>query len=80
MTDWIPVKDRLPPISENIWLSGCDIFTFVTIGVRETGGRHRGFERWSDSLNCDIDGNHNEVFGVTHWMPFEMPEPPANVG
>jgi len=75
MSDWIRREERLPAIDDQVWVGGYDVFPYVTVGILGTPNRDGG-ENWEDEFGCDNDGNREELYGVTHWMPFEMPDPP----
>ncbi len=83
-TEWIRCEDRLPDIEEewedieDVWVAGKhgDYGQYVTIGRRVVITADDGGWEWWDSYNHSIEGEPVTLYGVTHWMPFVMPEPP----
>ena len=64
MSEWISVKDRLPPVAE--W-SGDRVLVYTEEGyIHEGLYEGEKFDEWIDKY---FDSGY-----VTHWMP--LPEPP----
>jgi len=72
--EWISVEDRLPDTKDDVWVCYLDnAKQCITIGgcsqFNET-------PRWSDVYG-DNDGlGDDTIYGVTHWMKMDVPEPP----
>lgn len=65
MTEWISIKDRLPPLKENGGPSDLVLVYCPEVGVR-VGYQHRGRLR----VECTYcEGTY------THWLP--LPKPPG---
>ena len=61
--EWISVEDRLPDTYENVWVYG-------KLGViLGSCWRSPVDIYWSNS-------NDESIYGVTHWMKIDVPEPP----
>lgn len=69
MNDWISVEDRLP-VPDQIILFVCERHNEICVGYRSD----TSYTLWYDLLNTDADGDPNDEYGITHWMP--LPEPP----
>jgi len=72
-TGWISVDDRLPDsVNEDVWVYGKN---GVTIGsywrVKLSGDIY-----WSDVYGNNDGLRDSSLYGVTHWMPMDIPEPP----
>ena len=67
MTKWISVKDALPERGDPVWVWGC---AWGFPGRQVIGPAVIGYEDrwWDDEGDCITD--------VTHYMPYERPEPP----
>lgn len=63
---WIKVKDKLPPVDEDVILAS---EIAVTIGFYMNKGRVMKEGFW-----VLVNGEAEELYGVTHWMP--LPELP----
>jgi len=74
MNKWISVDDRLPDTREDLWVCYLDNGKqHITIG---SCSQIRGKPRWSDVYG-DNDGlGDDTIYGVTHWMQMDVPEPP----
>lgn len=50
----------------------------ATTGHRDWPSLARpAYDDWNSATEWDQDGTPEELDGVTHWMPLEIPEPPA---
>lgn len=63
---WISVKDKLPPVDEDVLLTGG-----IAIGIGFYMEKHRVLKEGFWSIT---NGRAEELYGVTHWMP--LPELP----
>lgn len=70
MSEWISVKDKMPPRHEDVWCYNADGYSFEG---RVCYGMHAPFFTYPRG-----DGNASNTapswINVTHWRP--MPEPP----
>ncbi len=69
MNKWIRVENRLPDIHEDVWVYG---ETGVTIGSYWRNNPS-GNMYWTDTAD-------QSIYGVTHWMKMDVPDPPRQVG
>jgi hypothetical protein len=70
MMQWISVDERLPEPRTPVLAAAMfpkGAITFAAMRESET--------MWFDLESVDSDGDYNDVYGVTHWMPY--PDPPA---
>lgn len=64
MTEWISVKDKEPEIGRAVLL-------YSEFGIVECG--ERTLRKYKPYITT---WTHDELIGVTHWMP--LPEPPKD--
>ena len=71
---WISIDDKLPDTKDDLWVCYLDNGKqYITIGGIVQIGE---ISRWSDVYG-DGDGMGDDtIYGVTHWMPMDIPEPP----
>ena len=60
------------------WVAGeyGDYGKYVTIGRRVVVTNDGGWEWWDSYNRSDPEGECLTLYGVTHWQPFVLPEPP----
>lgn len=71
MTDWISVKDRLPPLNKEVIVCRAGQKCSFTACRKDYGGE----QHWTNAIWHDMPIWPIETDGdITHWMP--LPEPP----
>jgi hypothetical protein len=67
VSEWISVKDRLPPPDERVLFVDHSGGAYITLGYKREDDTDSRW--WRDILNTDREGDPTDCFGVTHWMP-----------
>ena len=70
----VSIQDELPPLGEEVWVHDKEMG--VTIGCYSII-RERGF--WSAVYGDDDGLGDDRLYGITHWMPMNRPEPPEQL-
>ena len=72
---WISVEDRLPDsVNEDVWVYGEEGVTIGTCWRLKIWEEDRAV--WSDLYGIDDGMRDDTIYGVTHWMKMDIPEPP----
>ena len=67
---WISVDERLPNVGETVVILDRGV-----IGIGRKANDDDDSLMWLDIESVDRDGDYNDTYDVTHWMP--LPAPPA---
>lgn len=78
MTEWISVKDRLPPFCEDVLVKYKRKIPFYNV-ARYLPHEKIWENNYTDLLHNSFLNNHGRIFfirrvRITHWMP--LPQPP----
>jgi hypothetical protein len=69
MPEWVTVSERLPWDGAQLWLAWAQPSTVPEVRP----GAYRYDRFW-----CYTGAAAHRMFGVTHWMAVDVPEPPPN--
>lgn len=67
---WISVSEQLPNVGETVVVLDRGV-----VGIGRKANDDDDSLMWLDIESVDRDGDYNDTYGVTHWMP--LPAPPA---